>query len=136
MTRKYILATVVYAAVTMIHGFTWHFNFFHDVYAQLGIYNREHPIIPLGFASMVLQGLILAYLYPRFYRGGAPAKEGIRFGLIMGLLLFSVSTLANAAKIQVSSMSTWLEIQAAFHLIQFVLAGAGIGLVYGKTPKA
>ena len=135
MTRKFVLATVVYAAVTMIHGYTWHFYFFHDVYAQLGIYNREPPIIPLGFASMVLQGVILAYLYPSFYRGGTPAKEGIKFGLVMGLFLFSVSTLANAAKIRVSSMTTWLEIQAAFHLIQFVLVGAGIGLVYGKTTR-
>jgi hypothetical protein len=132
MNRKFILATLVYAIVTMIHGFTWHFNFFPEVYAQLGIYNREPPIIPLGFASMILQGVILAYLYPRFYRGGTPAVEGVKFGLIMGLFLFSVSTLANAAKIQVSSMITWLSIQAAFHLIQFTATGAGIGLVYGK----
>ena len=135
MTRKFILATLVYAVVTMIHGFTWHFNFFPEIYAGLGIYNREPPIIPLGFASMVIQGLILAYLYPRYYRGGTPIKEGIKFGLIMGLFLFSVSTLANAAKMQVSSMTTWLAIQSAFHLIQFVVVGAGIGLVYGKSTK-
>lgn len=84
---------------------------------------------------MILQGVVLAYLYPRFYQGGAPVREGIKFGLIMGLFLFSVSTLANAAKIQVSSMSTWLAIQTAFHLIQFVVTGAGIGLVYGKIQK-
>lgn len=136
MNRKLILAALVYSIVTMIHGFTWHFNFFPGVYAQLGIYNREPPIIPLGFSSMAIQGLILAYLYPRFYRGGRPAVQGIRFGLIMGLFLFSVSTLANAAKIEVSSMSTWLSIQAAFHVIQFVVAGAGIGLVYGRAVKS
>ncbi|MBY0471542.1 DUF1761 domain-containing protein [bacterium] len=136
MTRKFILSTLVYSIVTMIHGFTWHFNFFPEVYAQLGIYNREPPVIPLGFASMIIQGIILAYLYPRYYRGGTPVKEGIKFGLIMGFFLFSISTLANAAKIQVSSMSTWLAIQSAFHLIQFVVAGAGIGLVYGKLSKS
>ncbi len=136
MTRKFILATLIYAIVTMIHGFTWHFNFFPEVYARLGIYNREPPIIPLGFVSMLIQGLILAYLYPRYYRGGKPLAQGIKFGLVMGLFLFSVSTLANAAKIQVSSMSTWLLIQTAFHVIQFVVAGAGIGLVYGKVQRA
>lgn len=133
MTKKLVLATLVYAIVSMIHGYTWHFNFFPEVYAQLGIYNREPPIIPLGFSSMLIQGLILAYLYPRYFRGGKPVTEGIKFGLLMGLFLFSVSTLANGAKIQVSSMSTWLAIQSAFHLIQFTIAGAGIGLVYGKT---
>ena len=135
MNRKFLLATLLYAVVTMIHGFTWHFNFFPEVYVQLGIYNREPPIVPLGFSSMLIQGVILAYLYPRYYRGGKPVTEGIKFGLIMGLFLFSVSTLANAAKINVSSMSTWLAIQTAFHVIQFVLAGAGIGLVYGKIKK-
>ena len=135
MNRKFVLATLLYAVVTMIHGFTWHFTFFHEVYAQLGIYNREPPIIPLGFSSMVIQGVILAYLYPRFYRGGRPVTAGIKFGLVMGLFLFSVSTLANAAKINVSSMSTWLAIQTAFHVIQFVIVGAGIGLIYGEIKK-
>lgn len=135
MARKFVLATLAYSIVTMIHGFTWHFNFFPEVYARLGIYNREPPIIPLGFASMILQGVILAHLYPRFYQGGTPIREGVKFGLIMGTFLFSVSTLANAAKIQVSSMSTWLAVQGAFHLIQFVLVGAGIGLIYGKIKK-
>ena len=69
-------------------------------------------------------------------KGGSPIKEGIQFGLIMGLFLFSVSTLANGAKIKVTSMSTWLAIQTAFHLIQFVLAGAGIGMVYGRNPRS
>jgi hypothetical protein len=133
MKRKFVLATLFYAAVTMIHGFTWHFNFFKEAYAELGIYNREPPIIPLGFASMLVQGLIMAGLYPRWYRGGDPLGRGIQFGLVMGAFLFSVSTLANAAKIQVSPMSTWLAIQSAFHLIQFIVAGAGIGLIYGKA---
>ncbi|MGE0525479.1 MAG: DUF1761 domain-containing protein [Bdellovibrionales bacterium] len=130
--KKFVYATLFYSVVTMVHGFTWHFTFFSEIYHGLGIYNREPPIIPLGFASMILQGLILAFLYPRYYRGGSPLAEGVKFGLVMGTFLFSVSTLANAAKIQVSSMSTWLFIQTAFHLIQFVLVGAGIGLIYGK----
>lgn len=134
--KPFILATLLYSAVTMIHGFTWHFTFFSDTYHQLGIYNREPPIIPLGFTSMILQGLILAFLYPRYFRGGRPLVEGVKFGLIMGTFLFSVSTLANAAKIHVSSMSTWLTIQTAFHLIQFIIVGAGIGLIYGSNSKA
>ncbi len=130
--KKFISATLVYSVITMILGMTWHFVFFKDLYDGLGIYNRAEPIIPLGFTSMILQGLITAHLYPRWYRTGQPITEGIKFGLIMGVFLFSVSTLANGAKIQVSSMTTWLAIQAAFHGVQFVLTGAGIGWVYGK----
>lgn len=132
--KKFLLATAFYSIVTMIHGFTWHFNFFPELYAQLGVYNRDPPIIPLGFASMVIQGIVLAYLYPLWYRGGSPIFEGIKFGLILGVFLFSVSTLAVGAKIHVSSIPLWLGIQSLFHLIQFGLAGAGIGWIYGSEP--
>ena len=35
----------------------------------------------------------------------------------------------------VASMPVWLGIQALFHTIQFVLAGAVIGLAYGRLGK-
>lgn len=62
--------------------------------------------------------------------------EVTAFSLIIGLFLFSVSTLANAAKIHVSSMMKWLLIQTAFHLLQFIVAGLLIGLVARQTRTA
>lgn len=135
MTRKFLLATFVYAAITLVLGMTWHFILFKDLYDSLGIYNRQEPIIPLGFTSMLLQGLIIAYLYPSFNKGGRPIGQGIKFALLMGLFMFSVSTLANAAKIHVASMSTWLMVQIAFHLIQFTAVGIGISLIYGPASR-
>src|ERR1043166_4921456 len=123
MTKTFTLSTLAYLVPTMLLGMVWHFVFFKELYDSLGIYNRAEPIIPLGFLSMAIQGLIIAYLFPFFYRQGNPVLHGIRFGLVMGLFLFSVSTIANAAKIEVTSMSSWIMIQAAFHLIQFLLAG-------------
>ncbi|MEQ1876710.1 MAG: DUF1761 domain-containing protein [Bdellovibrionia bacterium] len=133
--KKSLLAILFYLVLTMILGMSWHFVFFKELYDSLGIYNRAEPIIPLGLTSMFIQGVILAYLYPRFYKGGNPATEGLKFGLLMGLFMFSISTLANGAKIQVTSMSLWLGVQTAFHLIQFVIAGLGIGFIFGKSPR-
>lgn len=133
--KKFVCVILFYSILTMILGMSWHFVFFKELYEGLGIYNRAEPIIPLGFTSMIVQGVILAYLYPRFYRGGLPIVEGVKFSLIMGLFMFSVSTLANGAKIQVSSMSQWLLIQSAFHFVQFVIAGVGIGLIYGNKRE-
>jgi len=130
--RKFVLAILAYAIPTMAVAFPWHFVWFHDLYHQLGIYNRQEVIIPLGMLSMLIQGLILAYLYPLFYKTGHPVTQGIKYGLLMGLYMYSVSTLANAAKIMVTSIPIWLGIQALFHTIQFVLAGALIGLAYGR----
>ena len=135
-TRKFVLATLAYAVPSMAIAFPWHFVWFKDLYHQLGIYNRETPIIPLGLLSMFIQGAVLAYLYPRFYKGGNPMVQGIKYGVIMGIYLFSVSTLANAAKMQVTSIPDFLFIQAAFHSIQFIVAGALIGLVFGRMEES
>lgn len=132
MARKFLLTTLAYLIPTMILGLVWHFVFFEGLYASLGIYNRVEPIIPLGFASMVIQGSIMAYLFPFFYREGNAPLQAMKFSLVMGLFMFTVSTLANAAKIEVTSMTSWITVQFAFHFVQFVLVGAGIGLVYRK----
>ena len=135
MQKGFWKAVLGYSVITLILGMVWHFVWFHDLYHQLGIYNRQEPIIPLGMLSMLIQGLALAYLYPFFYKGGHPVAQGITYGLLMGLYLYSVSTLANAAKMMVASMPVWFGIQALFHTIQFVLAGAVIGLAYGRLDK-
>jgi hypothetical protein len=130
---QFIMTALCYMIPTMILGMVWHFNLFPQTYENLGIYNRKEPIIPLGLTSMLIQGFIIAYLYP-FYRNGENSiRNAVEFCLLMGLFLFSVSTLANAAKIEVASMQTWLLIQAAFHFIQFLVAGVLIGFATSKT---
>lgn len=130
--KKMILATLGYSVVTMIVAFPWHFVLFKDLYHSFGIYSRAEPIVPLGFLTMVIQGIIMAYIYPRYYKGGSHYREALQFSSLMGLFLFSVSTLANAAKIEVSPMNTWILIQLAFHFIQFILSGIVFGFVYSR----
>lgn len=121
---------LAYLVPTMILGMVWHFVWFSDLYESLAIYKRKDPIIPLGFTSMFLQGMIIAYLYPYYAEHKHSIGRSIRFSLIMGSFLFTVSTLANAAKIEVTSMIDWLWVQSLFTLIQFVVVGLLIGLVF------
>lgn len=131
--KQFIITTLCYLIPTAILGMVWHFNLFPQTYENLGIYNRKEPSIPLGLTSMLIQGFIIAYFYPFYKQGENSIKKAVQFSLLMGLFLFSVSTLANAAKIEVSSMQTWLLIQAAFHFIQFLTAGILIGLFSAKN---
>ncbi|HEX2100023.1 MAG TPA: hypothetical protein VHF69_05145 [Candidatus Synoicihabitans sp.] len=132
MTKKIFLATLGYLLVTFALGASWHFAFFPELYHRFGIYSRAEPIIPLGVLSMVPQGLVMALIYPRWYRGEAPLAAGLKFGLLMGLFLFSVSTLANAAKINVNGLGSFILVQAAFHALQFAAAGAVFGFIFGR----
>ncbi|MCI0450060.1 MAG: DUF1761 domain-containing protein [Chlorobi bacterium] len=129
---KFALSVLAYLIPTMILGMVWHFIFFKELYESFGIYNRMDPIVPLGMTSMLIQGIIISYLYPFYSRENNTVMQGIKFGLIVGLFLYSVSTIANAAKINVAPMPTWFLIQLLFHLIQFVVAGALIGWIHAK----
>lgn len=130
--KKIVLGTLAYAVVTMLIAAPWHFVLFKDLYHSFGIYNRVDPIVPLGFLSMIVQGSVMAFIYPRYYKGGSHYKEAIQFSLLMGIFLYSISTIANAAKIEVSPMSTWLGIQAVFHLVQFAASGLALGFVNSR----
>jgi hypothetical protein len=133
MKHKSVLVAIGYSVLTMILGPLWHFILFKDTYEGLEIYNRQEPLIPLGFASMILQSVILAYLFSYFYKPGSSSyKSGITFSLVMGLFMFSTTTMANAAKIHVASMSTWFLVQIGFHLVQFIATGVLIGFIYRR----
>ncbi len=132
---KFILLALAYIIPTMVLGMVWHFVLFEDLYESLGIYNLEEPIIPLGFTSMIIQGLILAYIFPYYSGEEKSIGASLRFNLIMGLFLFSVSTLANGAKIKVTSMQSWLLIQAAFTTIQFSISGILMWIITRRWAK-
>lgn len=133
--KKFTLAVLAYVVVSFVLGFTWHLILFKDAYHGFGVYTQEPPIFAFGVGSMVLQGLILAYLYPCFIRGSRPVLTGIRFGLLMGAFMWSVTVLAFAAKTHVNALSAFFALGTLFHLIQFLVAGALIGWIHGPAAR-
>lgn len=134
-TKKFAWTVVAYVAVSFVLGFTWHLVLFKDAYHGFGVYTREPPIFAFGVGSMVLQGLILAYLYPFMNRGARPVLTGVRFGLLMGAYMWSVTVLAFAAKTHVNALSAFFTLGTLFHLIQFLVAGALIGWIHGPAAR-
>jgi len=133
--KKIILATVSYVLITLFIAYPWHMLWFHDLYEGMGAYTRPEPSIPLGMLSMLIQGVVIAYLYPFFYRDGNPIIQGIKFSVIIGAIVYSVMGFAMAAKIDINPISTYLLYNLAFQFIQFVFTGAVLGLIYGKINQ-
>jgi hypothetical protein len=131
-TTQFVFAWVAYIAVTFGSAGAWHLGLFKQTYDRLGMFTRQQPIIWLGLASMVIQGAVMAYVYPRFYAGGSPIMTGALFGLLMGLFMGSNAVLAEAGKNEVASLRTWILLEGAFYLVWPVLFGMTIGLVYGQ----
>ena len=133
-TKKFLLAAIGYIVVTFVIAAGWHLALFKDLYDQLGIFTRKEPLIHLGLISMVLQALVLAYLYPIFRKGLSPATEGLKFGILMGIFMGSNAVFAEAGKQEVTSLSTWLLLESIYYLFQFAIVGMVVGLIYGKEP--
>lgn len=132
--KKFALAALAYLVVTFAIAAGWHLVLFKDLYDQLGIFTRKEPIIPLGLSSIGMQAVVLSYLYPKYYRGGSTVKEGLVFGLMMGILMASIAVFAEAGKQNVSSLSTWLVFESIYYLLQFGIAGILIAKIYGNDP--
>lgn len=132
-TLRFWLATASYVVVSMAWAYPWHMFWFHDRYAQMGAMTRAEPIIPLGLLAMVMQGVVIAYLYRRWYRGGNPIVEGVKFSLIAGLLVYSVMGPATVAKFAIEPVGEFLAYHTVFQALQFVFTGVTLGLIYGRA---
>jgi hypothetical protein len=49
-------------------AYPWHMVFFHDLYVEWGAFQRAEPIMPLGIAAILIQGFVISYLYPFYYK--------------------------------------------------------------------
>lgn len=132
MSRKIAVAALGYMAITFTLGFVWHLIVFKDVYDSFGVYSRARPIIPMGVASMAIQGVILAGLYAAHVRakGTARVSGAVVFALLMGLFFTSGTVLALAAKAEIAHLGSWFAYNAAFSFLQFLLAGLVLGWVF------
>lgn len=131
--RKIVFSTVSFFVLTMAIAYPWHLIWFHDLYVEMGAFTRPEPIIPLGMLAVTTQGVIIAYLYPYYYRDGNPVIQGIKFSLIIGLIVYSVMGFAMAAKIDIHPISTFLIYGIIFQFIQFFITGTALGLIFGRS---
>ncbi len=133
--KKFSLATLSFFILTMLWAYPWHMIWFHDLYAKIGAFTRPKPIMPLGIMAVLIQGMVIAYLYPFYYRVGHPVFQGIKFSLIIGLMVYTVMGFAMAAKMMIAPISTFLIYHTVFQLVQFVVTGAALGLIYGRKME-
>lgn len=109
---QYLLAYVI---ISFLLGAVWHVVLFKEYYKKLAIYsNIEKPRFLFGLSAMILQGVVLAYLYPL-----VASPWLFALGLFMTLTSFMV--FAEAGKQNATSLSGFVAIQMLFSAIQTAL---------------
>ncbi len=123
--------TAAYFLITMGWAYPWHMLWFHDLYVEWGAVQRTEPIIPLGIAAILIQGVVIGYLYPFFLKDQISSiKTGVAFNLLMGLMVYSVMGFATAAKFAINPILPFLTYHTIFQVVQFTLTGVALGLIY------
>ena len=134
MTVSFWLAFAAYVVPTFPLGYFWHLKTFAGRYKALAIY-RDDVIIPMGLASMIIQGLFFAWVYPKLFSTADDhwILSALQFAVIFGVLAWSFLVLPVAAKNRMTSVPQFLALETAFTAIQFVVAGVLIALAYRGT---
>lgn len=122
MNNFYFYA-LAYVVISFILGAVWHIFLFKDYYKKLAIYsNIENPKFIFGFSSMLLQGIVLAYVYPKI-------DSSLLFGFGLFLTLTSFTVFAEAGKQKTTSLSGFVTIQTVFAAIQAILVTLAFQLI-------
>lgn len=128
--RQFWLGFAAYVVPSFPIAFVWHLILFVPVYHALAIY-RDDVIVPFGLLSMLIQGAAFSFAYPRLFADRAPVlRNGLLYGLAIGLLSWSFTTLAVAAKNVMTSVPTYLALETGFTLVQFLVVGPLIAWAY------
>lgn len=135
---RFALGVLAYLVPTFALGFVWHLVLFDGYYKALAIY-RNDVIIPFGFLSMLLQGLLFAWIYERIF-AGRPGRQGANaaaYGILGALLSWSFTTLAVAAKNVMTSVPDYMLIETAFTAVQWIMVGPLTTLAFRQAaPRA
>lgn len=129
--RGFWLGMAAYLVPTFPIAFVWHLVLFEQSYQALHIY-RADPIIPLGLASMLIQATVFSWVFPRVFalHRGTVLRNGLLYGLGAGLLSWSFTTLAVAAKHPMASIPDFVVLETAFTAVQFLIVGPLIALAH------
>jgi len=125
--KKLILATLVGGLGMWIVAGIWHNLIMANLYKNV---HATHEGLGILLVAYFILALLMSYIYPLGYKGKKPWIEGLRFGIIIGLLWVFPHGLAMAGAhgdsiIYVFKNSLW-------HMVEQGIGGIIIALVYGK----
>lgn len=91
---------------------------------------RAEPILPMGFAAIIIQALIFSFVMTRLFPDGASFGQAVTVVACFGLFLASYIVLAEPAKYAAPSVWAWVRVEATASTLQFASFGMVLWLIY------
>jgi len=131
--KSILLGATAYTLVTFPLAAVWHVVLFESKYTGFGYLDGE-PNFLLGFLTILIQGLVLSFLYPKVRFSGSGIVRGLKFSLIVGIFFWSSHVLAFVAKQTVNDALLFVLMETFYLFLQLAIYGVLIGLIYLKSP--
>ncbi len=131
MTRRFWLGMAAYVVGTFPLAYLWHLTIFVEQYDALGVL-RDDPVVPFGFVTILIQGAFFSWAYPRLFDTARTAwiGSGVKAALAFGIIAWSFSVLAVAAKNHMDSVSGFMALESAWTVLQFAVTAPLIALAW------
>ena len=133
--KKLLFSWLAGFVVMFLVSGLWYMVLMQDYYSvQFADVNRAEPLMPWIVVGYLVWALLMAYIYPIGYKDGSPVKEGLKFGVLIGLISVLPLTLVEHGAYTVPLTATLID--AVYHVVEKGIGGIVIGLVYGSSAKA
>ncbi len=127
--KKWMMASLAGFIVMFTISGLWYQIIMSDFYSTLNAdIMRDQVNVVFIVLGYLFLALMMSYMYPLGYKGGPPVKEGLRFGVMVGLLVwFSANLILHGAW---NLSLTGGIVDSVYHLLEQGLGGLVIALVY------
>jgi hypothetical protein len=125
--------TLAYTLITFTLAVVWHILLFEEKYKAFGYFQGE-PSFLLGFVTILIQGVVLSFLYPFVNFTGSGSVRGLKYSLLIGVFFWSSHVLAFVAKQIIQSPIGFVAMESFYLLLQFGIYGVLIGNIYNRWP--
>jgi len=132
--KNIITGTLVFIVVSFAAQSISHFAINADHYSTIS-FMRAEPIFILGFLTMIMQGIVVSYLFLIYSKNEFTWTKGLAYGLILSAFFVSYPALVEPAKYKVPSIGSWILVEATVGVIQFGLIGIMLSVSFQLLKK-
>ena len=126
---KILLTAAAYIAIVFPLAVGWHLGLFKEKYQSFGYFEGE-PNVLIGLAAIVIQGVVLALIYPLFQPNSTGLVRAFQFAGLMGLFFWTSHVLAFVAKNTTPNPAGFFIMETGYLAVQFALFALALGLIY------
>jgi len=133
---KLVISTIISAIILFVLASLFYWSMFATEHMSSYLFimrSCDEQKMWANIIGFLIQGFMLSYIYKFYFKGESPFKEGLIFGLLVGLLMSVPYVIFMWANYTVRWKGVLADgIGMGFRIL---IAGIVIGLIFGKKPE-